>query len=222
MANQQHSRLGQILLTKGLINQAQLDTAIQAQADSGKRLGEILVERGHLSNRQLRHSLSKQSRLRLVATLVAALLTPLQPLLAAQRLSSDNQIAAAQGLSPLSEEQLRAVSAQGLADGLPLLLLQAESGNGTPSTEQLSSLLRPLFDILEAQTSLHDVRYDPDQLSSMLNADGSLNVRLPSSIGELRFDNIRVAGAPSSQTLGSLSFHNIDLSGASLKIQLRH
>ena len=52
------------------------------------------------------------------------------------------------------------------------------------------------------------------------NADGSVNVRLPSSIGELRFDNIRVAGAPQGQSMGSISLHDIDLSQASLKISL--
>ena len=89
-------------------------------------------------------------------------------------------------------------------------------------TKQLSSWLPPILDILEAQTSLHDIRYDTDQLSTSLNAAGSLNVRLPSSIGEVRFDNIRVAGAPSSRSFGSISLQNIDLSGSSLKIQLRH
>lgn len=67
MANQQHSCLGQILLTKGLINQAQLDSAIRMQTESGRRLGEILVQQGLLTNRQLSSSLSKQRRLRLAA-----------------------------------------------------------------------------------------------------------------------------------------------------------
>ena len=117
---------------------------------------------------------------------------------------------------------MRAAAAQGLEDGLPLLLMQAESNKGTSTPKQLSSWLPPILDILEAQTSLHDIRYDTDQLSTSLNADGSLNVRLPSSIGEVRFDDIRVAGAPSSRSFGCISLQNIDLSGSSLKIQLRH
>ncbi|MGP3791248.1 hypothetical protein [Pseudomonas sp. B392_1p] len=222
MANQQHSCLGHILLTKGLINQAQLDSAIRMQTESGRRLGEILVQQGLLTNRQLSSSLSKQSRLRLAAGLIAVLLTPLQPILASPRLTSPTPAPAAQGLQPLSEEQMRAAAAQGLEDGLPLLLMQAESNKGTSTPKQLSSWLPPILDILEAQTSLHDIRYDTDQLSTSLNADGSLNVRLPSSIGEVRFDNIRVAGAPSSRSFGCISLQNIDLSGSSLKIQLRH
>ena len=75
MSSQQHSRLGQILINKGLINRGQLDAAIKLQLTSQKRLGEILVEQGWLSERQLKKALSKQSNLRLAATLVAALLT---------------------------------------------------------------------------------------------------------------------------------------------------
>ena len=67
---------------------------------------------------------------------------------------------------------------------------------------------------------MKDVQYDTSKLTSVINADGSVNVRLPSSIGELRFDNIRVAGAPQGQSFGSLSLHDIDLSQASLKISL--
>ncbi len=218
MANQQHSRLGQVLLAKGLITDTQLNAAIQLQAGSGKRLGEILIEQGHLSSRQLARSLSRQNRLRLAAALAAALLAPFQPILAAQRPIADHSQGLATGLQPLSEQQMRAISAQGL-DDLPLQLLHAESGHGTPVAQRLSKLLRPILDSLEAETSVHDIRYDTEQLSSTLNADGSLNVRLPSSIGELRFDNIRVTGAPRSQSLGSLSLHDIDLSRASLKIK---
>ncbi|MFO6390117.1 hypothetical protein ACLBV0_19175, partial [Pseudomonas aeruginosa] len=39
MSNQQHSRLGQILINKGLISAAQLDAAIQAQLSNHRRLG---------------------------------------------------------------------------------------------------------------------------------------------------------------------------------------
>lgn len=49
---------------------------------------------------------------------------------------------------------------------------------------------------LEAETSTRDVQYHTDQLSSLINPDGSGEVRLPSSIGELQFDNIRAGGAP--------------------------
>lgn len=224
MSSHHHSRLGQILINKGLINRDQLDAAIQLQLTSQKRLGEILVEQGCLTEKQLKKALHKQTNLRLAATLVAALLLPFQSAIAGPRLELDSvasQPIDNPGLQELSEGELRDVSAQGLEASLPALFLQAETGDGLHTVKQLSKLLMPVLNSLDAETSLKDVQYDTSKLTSVINADGSVNVRLPSSIGELRFDNIRVAGAPQGQSFGSLSLHDIDLSQASLKISLR-
>lgn len=78
MSQHVNSRLGQILINKGLISTAQLDAAIKVQLTSHKRLGEVLVEQGLLTQKQLGKALKKQSNLRLAATLVAALMTPFQ------------------------------------------------------------------------------------------------------------------------------------------------
>jgi hypothetical protein len=224
MSNTQHSRLGQILINKGLINRDQLDTAIQLQLTSQKRLGEILVEQGLLSERQLNKALTKQSNLRLTATLVAALLSPFQLASAdIQRLQPSSAISqheSPRGLQPLSDMEMSQVSAQGLDEVLQGLFMQASSGDGLGTIGQLSKLVMPVLNSLEAETSMTDVQYDTSKLTSIINPDGSVNVRLPSSIGELRFDNIRVAGAPAGQSFGSLSLQDIDLSQASLKISL--
>jgi hypothetical protein len=224
MSSQQHSRIGQILINKGLITRSQLDAAIQLQLTNHKRRGETLIEQGWITERQLKKALSKQTNLRLAATLVAALMMPFQPTLANTRLELDtvtSQNIDPIGMQELSEVELRDVSAQGLEVSLPGLFLQAENGNGIDTVKQLSRLLLPVLDSLQAETSLHDVHYDTSKLTSIINPDGSVNVRLPSSIGELRFDNIRVAGAAPGQSFGSLSLHDIDLSQASLKISMR-
>jgi hypothetical protein len=223
MSSQQHSRLGQILINKGLIDRSQLDAAIQAQLTSQKRLGEILIERGLLTERQLKKALTKQSNLRLTATLVAALLSPFQIVSATplhSQPSAISQLERPQGLHPLSDKEMSTVSAQGLEDVLQSLFLQAGSDDGLGTVGQLSKLVMPVLSSLESETSMTDVQYDTGRISSAINADGSVNVRLPSSIGELRFDNIRVAGAPQGQSFGSLSLNDIDLSQASLKISL--
>ncbi|AYC31989.1 hypothetical protein D3880_06170 [Pseudomonas cavernae] len=225
MPSQQHSRLGLILINKGLISRAQLDQAIRLQLTHHKRLGEILVEQGLLSERQLSKALKKQSNLRLAATLVAALLSPFQ-LAAAdiQRMQPSNSASREEtpsGLKPLNDREMRNVNAQGLDEALQGLFLQAEQGTGVATVSQLAKLVMPVLNSLEAATSLQDVRYDTHQLSSLMNSDGSVNVRLPSSIGELRFDNIRVTGTAPQQNFGSLTLNNIDLSQASLKISLR-
>ncbi|MHB9798694.1 hypothetical protein ACYCAX_12870 [Pseudomonas sp. MT3] len=224
MPSQQNSRLGQILISKGLITLQQLEHAIQLQLGNGLRLGETLIQQGWISERQLGRALKKQNNLRLAATLVAALLSPFQLASAdvqRQAPASITRHETLKGLKPLSDREMSNVSAQGFDDTLQSLLVSAESGDGVGTVKQLARLVLPVVDSLDAETSLRDVQYDTEHASSTFNADGSINVRLPSSIGEVRFDNIRVAGAPKTQNMGSLSLQNIDLSQASLKISLR-
>lgn len=225
MSSQQNSRLGQILVSKGLITTQQLDKAIQLQLTNGLRLGETLIQQGWISERQLSRALKKQNNLRLTATLVAALLSPFQLASADVQRQAPTNITrheAPKGLRPLSDNEMSDVSAQGFDDALQGLLVSAQNGDGVDTVKQLARLVMPVVDSLEAETSMQNVQYDTLHASSTLNADGSINVRLPSSIGEMRFDNIRVAGAPKHQSMGSLSLQNIDLSQASLKISLHH
>lgn len=177
-----------------------------------------------MTEQQLSKALHKQHNLSLTAAQVAALMSPFQTASAdIQRLlppSSIGQQAPPQGLQPLSDQQMGNVSAQGLDQVLQGLLMQAEHGDGLTTVSQLAKLVLPVLDHLEAETPTRDVLYHTDQLSSPINPDGSVEVRLPSSIGELRLDNIRMAGAPQGQSFGSLSLNDIDLSQASLKISL--
>ncbi len=203
MSNQQHSRLGQILINKGLISAAQLDAAIQAQLSNHKRLGETLIEQGLLSERQLKKALKKQTNLRLAATLVAALLSPFQMASAdIQRMQPPAAMSRQElpkNLRPLTDVEMSNVNAQGLNESLEGLFLKAEGGDGLAAVKQLAKLVMPMLDSLEAETSMSDVRYETGKTQSTLNPDGSVNLRLPSSIGEVRFDNIRIAGAPASR-----------------------
>ena len=224
MSNNQKSRLGQLLIDKGLVTAAQLDSAIKLQLTGNKRLGEIFIEQGVLTERQLNKALKKQTNLRLTATLVAALLSPFQMASAdinrQQAHSSVSQLQAPHGMQALSDSEMSSVSAQGLNDLLQGIFAQAGSDDGTGTVGQLAKLVMPVLDSLQAETSMHNVQYDTSKMTSIINADGSINVRLPSSIGELRFDNIRVAGAGTSQSFGSVVMQDIDLSQASLRISL--
>jgi hypothetical protein len=224
MSNNQKSRLGQLLIDKGLVTAAQLDSAIKLQLTGNKRLGEIFIEQGVLTERQLNKALKKQTNLRLTATLVAALLSPFQMASAdinrQQAPSSVSQLQAPHGMQALSDSEMSSVSAQGLNDVLQGIFAQAGSDDGTGTVGQLAKLVMPVLDSLQAETSMHNVQYDTSKMTSIINADGSINVRLPSSIGELRFDNIRVAGAGTSQSFGSVVMQDIDLSQASLRISL--
>ena len=62
--------LGSQLLKRALLNEAQLDEALQAQETNPKPLGTLLVQRGHLHERDLREVLSRQVANTLVAVKV--------------------------------------------------------------------------------------------------------------------------------------------------------
>ncbi|WP_275628864.1 hypothetical protein [Pseudomonas sp. 273] len=223
MSNTQNSRLGQILVNKGLISAAQLDQAIQLQLRNGLRLGETLIAQGWISERQVKRALKKQNNLRLAATLVAALLGPFQLASAdiQRQAPAIGQSHQPRGLKPLSDSEMSGINAQGFDETLQSLFVSAEAGDGVGTMKQLARLVLPVVDSLQAETSMKDVVYDTEHLASNVNPDGSISLRLPSSIGEMRFDNIRVAGAPQSQSMGSLSLQDIDLSQASLRVSMR-
>ena len=51
-------RLGQVLVSRGVVTESQVAAALTAQADSGKRLGEVLVDIGALDERGLANALA--------------------------------------------------------------------------------------------------------------------------------------------------------------------
>lgn len=225
MSNNTASRLGQILISKGLITRQQLDDTIKLQLTTQKRLGELLIEQGLLTEKQLQKALRKQTNVRLTATLIAALLSPFQMASAdIGRLQPPTAASAtlnrAHGMQPLSDSEMGAVSAQGLEDVLQGLFASSAKGDGLGTLSQLSKLVFPVLQDLEAETSMSDVVYDTSRMTTQINADGSINLRLPSSIGEMRFDNIRVRGADVGQSMGNVVLQNIDLSQASLKVSI--
>ena len=55
-----YKRLGDMLLTAGLITQEQLSAALQEQKASGRKLGTILVDQGYIQQQQLFSTLERQ------------------------------------------------------------------------------------------------------------------------------------------------------------------
>ena len=74
---EQKSRLGQILVSKKLISNEQLSQAMTRQANTGERLGDILTQWNVVTQRHIESALKTQRRLRLVASLVTATMTPM-------------------------------------------------------------------------------------------------------------------------------------------------
>lgn len=231
--NQNKSMLGQLLVKQKLITEEQLAAAIELQRTTGQRLGDIFAELNLITQQHIEEALRKQRRLRMAAAIATSLLAPMEtyaaqalPSLAVGTpvvLSKDQrglQIKERAGLQALSEEELGETSAQGLSDEL-VHAVKSAKGNGLEVVGDMAKLLNPVLGFLEADTSMKNVVYDPSKASATINKDGSLTLSLPSSIGELNFNNIRVRGTEGS-SFGSISIKGIDLTGTSITLAFHH
>jgi hypothetical protein len=246
--NRQRSQLGQILIGKKLISQAQLDQAIAEQGRTGQRLGEVLAAMKLITAAQVRGAIRRQRNLRMAGALATALLGPLQAYAAVAAAPaaavSVRTLPGERGLRELSDEELGEVAAQGRDDdalreqalraalqlaalgaqGLPAQAAQAAlariaPGDGLQVVGELARVFNPLAGLLGAETSIHDVVYDPDNSTAVVNKDGSVTLRLPSTIGEISFRNIRVGHAATGPSFGSVSLHDIDLRGTTVTVK---
>lgn len=86
--------IGELLVQKGLISQAQLTQALAAQRHTNLKLGEILIQQGLISHQQLQHVLNEQrwhNLLTAVMLSVSALVSDLPRLLYSQSLHLDHR-----------------------------------------------------------------------------------------------------------------------------------
>lgn len=63
MSRPEKIRLGEVLLSQGLITPVQLDNALTAKGDSSRRLGKILVELNYVTEEQISKALSTQLKI---------------------------------------------------------------------------------------------------------------------------------------------------------------
>ena len=231
---QQKSRLGLLLINKGLITSSQLDQALKLQGETGMRLGEVLIDQGWISERQLHRSLKKQTRYRYVAAFAALLLGPLQPFMASANIEKDSistqqviekkdQVLSS-GLTSLTDADMGNVTARGVNDNLArlqdILAGNQTANDGQNNLETITSLLLPASDLLDAEVEMSGVTYANGKTTS-LNEDGSIKLILPTHIDQIAFKNIRVKGAEN-EHLGDLFIKNIDLSNVSVSIKINN
>lgn len=229
---QQKSRLGLMLIKKGMITSTQLDEALRIQNTTEMRLGEILIDKGWISENQLDRALKKQSRYRYAAALTAILLGPIQPFMASANVNQEavsieeivenRAQTQTSGLRALSDINMGEVTAQGASANLEGLINNVldTSDNGENSLEALGSLLVPALDLLDADMEMTDVTF-ADGERTTVNADGSIGVALPAHIGQIAFKNIRVQGSQGS-SMGDLLIKDIDLSNVNVSIRLHN
>ena len=117
-----------------------------------------------------------------------------------------------------AELRLIALATQGGQQGLQAAAQHALPNDGVRVLGELATLFNPLALMLSADTTVRDVSYDPDKSHATLNKDGSVTLRLPSTIGEISFRNIRVGSHPG-PTFGSIEIHDIDLRGTTISVK---
>jgi hypothetical protein len=219
-SHQNKSMLGQLLVRQKLITEEQLASAIELQRRTGQRLGDIFAELNLITQQNIEDALRKQRRLRMAAAIATSLLAPLETYAAQALPMAAASAPAARALRALSEEELGDTSAQGLSDDLVNAVKQAR-GSGVEVVGEMSKLLNPVLGFLEADTTMKNVVYDPSKAAATINKDGSLTLSLPSSIGEIAFNNIRIKGTEGS-SFGSISIKGIDLTGTSITLGFHH
>jgi hypothetical protein len=242
--NRTKSQLGQILLGKKLISEDQLDAAIREQGRSGRRLGEILADMKLITEAQVRGAIRRQRNLRMAAALATALLGPLHAyaaVTAAPAAAVSTRTMGERSLRELSDEELGEIMAQGRDDDAlrdqarqleqRLAALSGLTGanaaqnvthalpdGGVRVLGELAQVFNPLAMFLSADTMVRDVTYDAANSHALVNKDGSITLRMPSTIGEISFRNIRVGSSPG-PSFGSVEIHDIDLRGTTISVK---
>ena len=231
---QQKSRLGLLLINKGLITSTQLDKALKLQNQTGMRLGEVLIDQGWITERQLNRSLKKQTRYRYVAAFAALLLGPLQPFMASASMEKDpistEQVVEqkaptfSSGLTSLTDSDMGDITARGVNENLSrlqdIMAGNSDMNNGENTLETIGGLLLPASDLLDADVEMSGVTYANGKGISV-NEDGSIKLVLPTHIEQIAFKNIRVKGSVD-QHMGDLLIKDIDLSSVSVSIKVHN
>jgi hypothetical protein len=219
---------GQLLVKHKLVNEEQLRQAIAQQHRTGQRLGEIFAEWNLLTHQHVQDILGKQRRVRMAAALIGAIFAPLEAYAAEAMAAAPAAVVAPAAIlprdgsfTPLAEGELDAVSAQGLDEDLVRQVREQLKRNHVEVIGDLGKLLNPVLGVLDADVSAHNVVYAANRAASSVNPDGSLSLNLPTIIGEINFNNIRVSSTASGPSFGSVSIRGIDLTGTVITLGLR-
>ncbi|MBK7051788.1 MAG: hypothetical protein IPH54_14165 [Rhodoferax sp.] len=247
----QKTLLGQLLVNKKLISQEQLDWAIEQQKKTGQRLGDVVTELNLISRNQVDAVLRKQRAMRLAASVVTALLGPIPVYASAatapvapMATQSAHNTQKAGGLRVMSDKEMSETTGQGvLEDTLGDLMsvmnnkfsynnavqasldqqlgIAKKSDSGLKTLGTMAKLMNPLLMMFSYDFSIKDVVYSTEGSAPVINKDGSITLSMPSTIGQIRFDNIRVRGNTTGPTFGSIAINDIDMRGTTLTIKAR-
>ena len=161
----------------------------------------------------------------------AILLGPFQPFLSSAHAAEDSLPVAEEsiqrtGMKALSELEMASVSGQGVMTNYERLLdivdsdLKSDEDVAATTLESLASSLIPGTNLLDSDVEISGVEYEPGPRTT-INADGSLDIQLPTNIKQIAFRNVRVAGSEG-QHMGDVIVRDLSFgAGTSVKIHLR-
>lgn len=223
---QEKSRLGRLLVSRGYLSESQLQQGLAIQRETGQRLGEALVQCGWISERELHRVLRHQARYRHALAFMAMVSLPLQPLVTMaspqvatppRNADSGLEYQQGRGLQALSDLEMAEHSGQGGSEFLTtvaeLRTLASNGGNDQGETDALDGLrfvattFIPVLAFLDAEVSLDGVHYASGQPRFELQPDGGLKLALPERIDAIRMADLRVSAGGAS--LGSVSLHDV-------------
>lgn len=232
------SRLGRLLINRGLLNERQLSEALQLHQKTGQRLGEILTSSGVITEKELSRTLKHQQRHRYAAAFVAMAVAPFQTSVAMAAGATGampipktaSSFEASGRMQALDDEAMAGVGAQGLQEDYQLLASltstrtddirpnrpnsQAGSDDlpeGVKVLGTLGKIFFPLANVLDAEIEIEGVYFDPSRIKPLFTEDGAFNINLPARIERLSFIDIRPAGTHGA-TMGSMHFEGIQFS----------
>jgi len=125
-----------------------------------------------------------------------------------------------QGLKALGDDELSSIQGQGFQttqQALDNLINQAQGEldeDQLGALDEIATLLNPIVNVLDADISVSGVKHNPNA-QTKLNADGSLQLALPSEIEEIAFRNLRVKGDTSGRSFGDVVISGIRFSDQS-------
>lgn len=213
-------RLGDIFAEWNIISQRQIQSMLRTQRNL--RLTATIVT----------------SLLAPIQVFAATAAAPVAPISSQTSSTSERQ----NSWRTLSEQELSEISGQGILDDTlgDALNLNKHAGDIKSNQNQnlagsvpnfvqhkssglevlggLAKVMNPLLMMLDAKTTISDVVYDSANAAAVINKDGSITLSMPSSIGEIKFENIRIKGS-TGPSFGSIDIKGIDLRGTTVTLK---
>lgn len=186
-----------------------MDNVNRVEAYHKSRLGRILLKRGYVSETQLEKAteLQKQTGQRLGEVLLEMKDISLFQLRRA--LSNQTRIRFASSLAIALLQPLQVLAG---------LQGEDDSDEAVQGTDQLTRLIAPLINSLTTADGFQVLEYDPYDARAEIRADGSIRLRIPCSLGELRFEHLRIR-ASATQEYEELTIADVDLSKAKFSVR---